>query len=589
MFQVGFAAPTDGEAPSFPPDQLGGGQALGLRNFLVDNPGRVQARGHIGDPSATGFGTAIDTVNGGTMIAAVPFQDIIFNTFRMPAAGPLVDNWRVPINRPQAAGDLAQPSLRGNEIDMKTGVVTGVTVGGATSVFGPSVVNVDSAIYSASFGGASTAVPTGVAPLNAIRKGDGAGSAVVLTNGPRFVQSIFSHGDRLWAAAARTPGGADYDTSKIFYTNPGGTTAFTDVATDWQDPVTGESNEFVIGASNDGDFVVGFGRAAGQLVVFKRNAVFVLYGTSPSNYTLRQVRQYTGCVDFRSIVVSEEGTYFASQLGYELFDGTTFKKLSNPVEEIWNPLALAGVCSGSVNHAYVVASPLPNNYLYVALGTDATTANATDGTSHGWLLYRPTGAWIELTTAISTMKLGAGGYINRFVMTTSTVTAWGAGKWARCDAMVYGPTAGIGVVDKDTSSRFSVDLKLTTRLDNMGSYRHLDGKWIVNNLMMLQADYHHHYVTTTPPADNAIFATLSAIDSSGAQLVSPIDLEGHTPPGPLRVRPIKSGMWESNRGDVALVFESNIGVTATLCTERLDLYGLGVGYEHQNARYRDVA
>lgn len=583
-FAKWWAAPVRGEAPDLPPDQLNDLQAQHLRNFLVHRPGQIIPRGGIGAPGVTGTGSLVDTVNGGALVGTAVADDLVAATFRLPNATPQVDYWRVPINRPTVAGDLSQPSLVGEVVDLKTGTHTTVIPGGATSVFGPSVARVDQALYSASFGGASTAVPTGVAPLNAVRKTAIGGGGAVLTNGPRFVMDVFSHGGRLWAAAARTPGGADYDTSAIWYTIPGGTTALTDVATDWADPVTGEFNRFSIGAANDGDFVVGFGRAAGQLLVFKRNAIYVLYGTTPSNFTLRQLRTQSGCVDLRSICVADEGTYFASQRGYELFDGNKFTLLSEPVSSTWLATSNAGVNATTVNHAYIRASPLPNDYLYLALGTDSTVANASDATERGWLLHRPTGSWIDCQTGIATMRLGAGGYLNRFVMTRGYVIAMGAGPWSRCDLVTFGTDSAIGVQDRDASASYDVDLIWTTSVDNMGSFRHLDGKWITNNLEHCTVDYHQHFVDP-PPDELTEFGTINLTDGFGQSMGSDMSLPGYQAPGPLRVRQTLDTKWESNRGDVSVTVQSTTGSDAALRTQQLGIYGLGVSYTHGRERH----
>lgn len=579
-----WQAPVGGEAPDLPPDQLSSAQARRLRNFLVDNPGQIIPRGTIGGAGALDTGSLVDTTSGGALLGTAVSDDTVAATFRLPNATPQVDYWRVPINRPTIAGDLSQPTLAGEVVDLTTGVHTTIPVGAALSVFGPSVCRVDQALYSASFGGVSTAIPTGVAPLNAIRKVVIGGAGAVLTNGPRFVQAVFSHGGRVWAAAAREPGGADYDTSAIWYTIPGGTTALTDVVTDWQDPETGEFNRFSIGAANDGDFTVGFGRAAGQLVVFKRNAVYVLYGTEPSNFTLRQLRTQSGCVDLRSICVADEGTYFASQLGYELFDGNTFHLLSRPVQKTWQDLSNAGVASGTVNHAYIRADPLPNGYLHLALGTDSTTANADDGTERGWLLHRASGAWTDLHSGITSLKLSASGHFNRFVMTRAFVIAMGAAKWARCDRVTYGPVEMTGVRDIDAGASYDMDLIWTTSVDNMGSYRHLDGKWITNTLQHMTVDYHQHFVDPGP-AELTSFGSLRGEDGFGQAMFGEQDVPGYQLPGPLRTRQMYDVKWESNRGDVSLTLQTTTGSDAALRTAQLNVYGIGVAFEHGRERH----
>lgn len=580
-----FEPPALGEAPDLPPDQLNPRQARALRNYLTHHPGRIVPRGGIGGPAVTDGGSLVDTTNGGAMLVAATYDDSLTINYRAPSAGALVDYWRVPINRPTLAAELAQPSLgatSARSVNLKTGVVTDINNAAATSCSGPSICRVDDALYTATYGGASTAIPTGVAPMNNVRKANVTGSAAVLTNGPRFVQAVFSHYGRVWAAAARRPAGTDYDTSQVFYSIAGGTTAFTDVATDWQDPVTGDLNRISVGAGNDGDFVVGFGRAAGHLVIFKRNSIWIMYGTAPSNFTLRQLRTQSGCVDLRSIVTADEGVYFASQLGYELFDGNRFTLLTAPISDTWLALSNAGVASGSVNHAYIQASPLPNGYLYLSLGTDGTGANGVDGTARGWLLHRASGAWIDIRTAVASLGLGGLGFFNRFVMSRSHVVALGASRWAKADGITYGADSGvIGVQDRSAGAAgsFAVDLLWTTYVDNLAG-----GRWLTSTLQHITADYYHEYLAGL--ATDAV-GTLSASDGSGAVIVPSLSLPGYVSSAPLRTRPMFDTNYESVRGDLSLSMSVNHGGDAALRTRRFAVYGLGVNY--QRGRERHIA
>ncbi len=430
-------APTAGEGPSLPPDALRDTAARRLRNFLVHHPGRIVPRGSIGGTAANiSSGSLVDTTYGGAMLSGIALEDYLLINYRAPSAGPLVDPWRVSVNRPTTAGELAQPALgatASRAVDLNTGTVTNISNADARSQSGVSFCRVDDALYVVTYGGTSTAIPGGVAPLNNIRKTGVLTNdvAVLSANGPLFVQAVFSHYGRVWALAARTPGQSDYDTSFLHYTIPGGTTAWTDVVTDWQDPDSGAPNRIQIGAGNDGDFGVGLGRANGHLVVFKRNSVWILYGTAPSNFTLRQLRTNAGCVDLRSIAVCDEGVYFASQLGYELFDGSDFKLVSEPVTDEWLAESNAGVAAGTVNHAYIKADPLPNSYLHLALGVDPTTANAIDGTRRGWLFHRPSASWSELRTELlSELNLGPEGCLHRILPARTHMVVVGGSKWA---------------------------------------------------------------------------------------------------------------------------------------------------------------
>lgn len=582
-----FDAPTNGEAPSLPVDQLGSKQARALRNFLVHHPGRIVPRGRLGGPNAADGGSLTPAVAGAPMRGINFYDDRVFAAYGSITASPTVDFWRVPINHPQAAGDLAQPELQVRGANMLTGATGGaldflaVTTDGVLS---DRFCRNDGYVYTVGAGGTSTAISTGVAQLNHIVKGDTVASGVILTNGPGFVQDTVAHAGRVWVAGARRPGGSDYDTSQIFYTIPNGTTVLTDVVTDWQDPVTGELNRFQIGAGDDGDFVVGFGRAGGHLIVFKRNSIWILYGTAPSNFTLRQLRTQSGCVDQRSIAICDEGVYFASQKGYESFDGTTFTLLSEAVSDLWIPQANSTVNTGTVNHGFIRSSPLPNGYIHVAMGTDPHAASQPDGAALAWLLHQPSGAWVRLSSLATGLGLGSGGYHSRMVATSNTVSAWGQSKWARGDSVTFGAAEATGVMDQDSGAAYNMDLVWTTYVDNMGSYRGTNGVWSTNNLRHATVDYKHAYTNTTPPQLDT-FATLSAVDGFGTALVSAQNVQGYRPPAPLRARQMFDMKHESNRGDVSFTLQSTLGSSSSKRTALLDVYGMGVAFEHGRERH----
>lgn len=570
-------APTGGEAPSLPPDQLKNNVARELRNWLVHHPGRVVPRGEFGGPRYAVPGGTMPSADGGQVLSAAVAENLLSVSFRAPSAAPLVDPWRAPVNQPQTAAELALGSDDGGALDIKTGAWTPIGLVAADSIQGPSVARLNRNLYTATFGGTATAVPGGYATLNAVRKIQFGGSGAVMTTGPRFVQAVFEHYGRLWAAAARRPGGTDYDLSQVFYTIPGGTTEpLVNTATDWQDPVTGEINRFAVGAANDGDFVVGFGRAAGHLLVFKRYSVWILYGTSPSNFTLRQLRNVAGCVDLRSVVVAPEGTYFASQLGYELFDGNRFTLLSGPVADTWLDLSNAGVAADTVNHAFIQAQALPNGYLHVALGTDSHVAGAADGTQRAWLLHRPTGAWIDLRTRLA-MGLGARGHVQRFIpFGSASVAISGTGAWVRADRVTYGHDQLNGLADNITVD-VDVDLVWRTGLQNIG------GHWGTVQLHALSLSGAWAYVSSAvdPPG----WATLEGTDGSGAVIVPTHSVEGFPAPGPERCRPMYEKKHESPRGDLALRLTAASGAAAATQLAKCELYGVGIGFTPARERH----
>lgn len=560
-----------------PPDLLSDVHARSLRNWLTHHPGRIVPRGGIGGPASTESGS-LAHANGNPIASHYTLGEAVVISYREAQAAPTVDAWRVPINKPTLANQLSQPVLgaqAGRSINLDTGTAVDLPIVVATStlnnVSGFQYARIIGDLYTNTFGGESAAITTGVSQKTLLLKINSSGD-IKLTNGPIFVMDVFQHMGRIFCLAARDPGGSNYAPATLYYTNPGGTTGLANVATDWQDPVTGEQNRIAIGDPTDGDFGVALGRAGGQLVIFLRNSIWILYGTAPANFVLRQLRTVHGCVDPRSVVTSDSGVYFASQRGFERFDGDQFELMSEPVSDTWLEFSNRGPAANTVNQSYIKASALKNNYLHIALGTDPYAVNQADGAERNWLLHAPTGAWIDMRSAITGMGLGSAGAFNRAVSTPGSVTLWGAAKWARADNLVYGLPTSVGLVDRYSSSSHSVSLIWTTRIDNLG------GRWKTSSLDALTADYHQHY-TTSDPTDLDPWGTLTATDGYGDSLVvGTCSLPGYDPPGPIRVRPTYVPKPSTKRGDITFTLTSNIGSSATKRTAKLDLYGLGVSF-----------
>ncbi len=591
MLTKWYSAPIGGEAPDLPPDQVGPLQARSLRNLLVHNPGRVSPRGNIGGPGAAEVG-AVPHSTGAPMAGHLVYEDEIALSYRAASASPLVDPWRVPINRPTSGASLTQPVIGTAAVrntSMLTGATADITAGSPELIHGYRYARIADYTYSVSLGGVSTSITTGVGQRTQLNK-VGRTNGAFLTTGPHFVQDVIGHYNRVFVAGAVDPGvagGTGYDPSKLYYSVLGGTVGILDQLADWQDPVSGELNKIQVGTSNDGDFIVALGRANGHLVIFKRKSVWILYGTSIEDFTLRQLRTQSGCVDPRSVVTADDGVYFASQLGFEVFDGTDFKLLSRPVQDTWLEFSNRGPNATSINHSYIQVTALPNDYLHISFGTDPVTVSTTDGAERNWLFYMPTGAWIDFTCAISSLGMNASKAFNRATVTAGTITLWGASEWARADLLPYGPDLTLGLVDRDASTSFNVDLKWQTYLDNLGASRGADGRWITSTLLHLTADYRHNFQNSTP-ADRDAFGTLLGTDGFGASLVPALNVPGYKlSSSPLRVRPMFDANQESNRGDLSLTLQSDIGSSSSLRTARFYLYGLGVMYDPGRERRLD--
>ncbi len=573
-------APTLGEFPSLPPDQIPAGGARALRNFLVHQPHKITPRGNIGIPGAA-VGSVVNAA-GAPLAGTVAFQDYCTCSFRAVASGPLVDHWRVPINRPTSAGQLVQPYLAGDGLrpaDILSGSA-GTPAGVSDADRVPSERNalLNGFVYSPSIGGTSVSIPGGVAQQNLVVRYSSLSIGNRFQNGPVFVQDVAAHYNRLFVVAGRDPGvGSGYNPSALYWCVEGGLDG-SDLLADWKDPVSGLINKIEVGSSLNGDFCCALGRVNGHLVIFKRNSVWILYGTSSEDFTLRQLRSTSGCVEPRSVVTADDGVYFASQYGYEKFDGRSFSLVSGPVSDTWLEFSNRGPGASTTNHSYIRCEALPNGYIFVAFGTDPFAAFAADGAERNWLYHMESGAWTQVATAHAGLGLSAAGAVNRALMLPNSVSLWGASKWARADKLTYGPDTTNGLRDADGSTNYAVALSWTTGVADLGR------QWEAARFNRGTADYRHTWVDATPTNGGAM-GTAALYDDTGTIIATPGTLPGYRPAtAPLRVRPTFDANHEAPQGGVEMVVASNIGSSSSARTGEFAIYGAGVEYQAGRGR-----
>jgi hypothetical protein len=81
----------------------------------------------------------------------------------------------------------------------------------------------------------------------------------------------------------------------------------------------------------DGDEITGLTSYQNSLLIFKRAKVYMLLGSSPANFEIRLVNNFSGCVAPRSITAMDNRVFFLSHDGVYVFDGSSFQRISDPV------------------------------------------------------------------------------------------------------------------------------------------------------------------------------------------------------------------------------------------------------------------
>ena len=128
------------------------------------------------------------------------------------------------------------------------------------------------------------------------------------------------HKARVWAARA------DSTPYRIYYCSLKN-------ADDWT--TTGGS----IDLPDISQVITGIVSWGGYLHVFTENKIYILLGSTPNDFSLRNSSSIVGAVAPRSIRISDIGIIFLSRTGVFAFDGNTSHKLSDKIESLINDIS----------------------------------------------------------------------------------------------------------------------------------------------------------------------------------------------------------------------------------------------------------
>jgi hypothetical protein len=142
-----------------------------------------------------------------------------------------------------------------------------------------------------------------------------------LTLGDEYAEVKFGvlgrHAERIWGS-----GVIDMPDS-IFYSRPYDPFDWTDV------PETPELGGGMINQPTwDGDEFIALRPFGGYLLAIKRNTVFEIRGTDPSSFTITEAYGTDGPVQDKTVVVDRLRTFFLSQTGIGMYDGSTLSLLA---------------------------------------------------------------------------------------------------------------------------------------------------------------------------------------------------------------------------------------------------------------------
>lgn len=383
----------DGIDSDSAPESLSATKAPLLENFLVDRPGSLPLRGPLSESTAT-----YTTVDGEKPVGIWSHNNNILMGLKAVSATAVRDPWVAPYRRVSSAASLASAATTIMHVNLETSAVTQLTGSAIDVVPGPRFDRVGDYVYGIGYDNATSSTQNGgVQKHTKLLRWDGTAAVpTAYANGPLMAQDVKTHLDRLFVLGGMVPGTTTYSPSSLFFSDPGGPTA--DTLAFWQDDDTGLINNLTVDSNDPSDFGVGLSKANGNLVMFKRHSIHVLYGTDPATFQIKTFTTEQGCIDARSIVEYEGGCFFMSDQGYMFFDGARLFNTSSSLRSTLLTHAINNVGDNGLDGGRVIAGKLPNGYIGLSIGvsTSDTTASVTDFSA---LYHVGRQAWVYFSSA----------------------------------------------------------------------------------------------------------------------------------------------------------------------------------------------
>lgn len=456
--RVRLVAPSEGLDTDSAPASVKPTKALGLRNYLTGEAGRIRQRGGIEDAGQSHGVTDMRAAH------AWEGKDRVLHGFRKATdTTRLVPPHRAPI-KAHAISELANayattPNLR--RVDLAVPAVDSIANVGSERSTVPGIprTRVGKFVYGFAFDSDNdTAVSVGGSIGQNDRGGNerltrllrwdvsSASAPDFYYCGPYGAQDIIFHYNKLLVLGGRQPetGGDFVESNVIWFTrewsakhhnlgfspmddtdSPGSKVALA-TFDPWAGgiPNVGAAGDCTAGGAiigttpmwyedgtvavvnrlnlpgDEADYGVGFAPVGRNLAIFKRRAIVSLNGFSRDDWSIRTAVSGVGCIDPRTIVPANEGVYFLSHQGFMFFDGVQIHDASKGVHRTIVQAGLAAVGDDAADTGFAQAQLLDREFLLLTIGTAPHGATpATPAITFCGLYNIPSNSWTEFDAA----------------------------------------------------------------------------------------------------------------------------------------------------------------------------------------------
>jgi hypothetical protein len=277
------------------PRLLPPGKAPLLKNFLMDRPGVLPMRGPICEGVTWNLGASI-----GLQGLWVHDDNILVSRSGTSAVS-LRDYWVNPYRKADTTSFLRTCNATMKHISIQpTGdVLTNVASATADDRIGLKGIRIGAYVYG--YGGTAATnrsiVRAGYPPtynynLTKLLRWSGSTSApAVYVNAPVAAQDVAYHYNRLFVLGGEAIGTTDRQVNSLYWSPTCSlpTAPACRIGRAWQDDVSGLANQLVVGSRTTSDFGVALAHVGAEPLILKRRSLWMLYGTAPSNFQVKQV------------------------------------------------------------------------------------------------------------------------------------------------------------------------------------------------------------------------------------------------------------------------------------------------------------
>ena len=134
--------------------------------------------------------------------------------------------------------------------------------------------------------------------------------------------------------------------------------------------------------TNDGDTITAWGAAQDYAIVFKRKSAYLLTHDKNEEPIITPLQSTFGAITDRAVISYDNNTYFLSDIGFHLFDGSSFKRLSTVLDEKVKQLPM------HTREAATVFPDRANNRVYISVNGNPGVEN-----NEVWAIHTDSGAF----------------------------------------------------------------------------------------------------------------------------------------------------------------------------------------------------